>query len=291
MGNTFKPTSTYSNLTRLELEQLRKADFFAGGRALTVGDSAFGSEGVVGKGNLQAEPFDTGAPVLLDDVYTLTPPPEAGRYIETGVAVGDRSSEIVRWFGPTVIFVRGVGQATAANQLTDPTGNFVFVQPGDLVLVQARETGSSSVNRYAVCTVQSVLGQVLTFSRVVAPNSVPSTNLRSALPTIIRFSVPARYSFLLYRGPVQPGRNRRSLPCVRAQPCIMLWGQRRTRSIRTEFSILSLQLHLVLLTETDRMRFTAHRLQASLVKGLVIESCCIRTMVQEPPTSRSPLRA
>ncbi|NDC39886.1 MAG: hypothetical protein EBZ48_17945, partial [Proteobacteria bacterium] len=48
---------------------------------------------------------------------------------------------------------------------------------GDLVLVQARETGSSSVNRYAVCTVQSVLGQVLTFSRVVAPYSAPSTSL------------------------------------------------------------------------------------------------------------------
>ena len=70
MAGSFTSTGSYSNLTRLELEQLRRADFTAGGKALTVGDSALAPEGVVGKGDPAAEPFYTGPTVNLDDDLT-----------------------------------------------------------------------------------------------------------------------------------------------------------------------------------------------------------------------------
>ena len=51
MAGTFTVTgNVYSNLTKLEQEQLRKADFSSGGKALTVGDG----EGTVGVGSLNA---------------------------------------------------------------------------------------------------------------------------------------------------------------------------------------------------------------------------------------------
>jgi hypothetical protein len=88
MAGSFVSTGSYSNLTRLELEQLRKADFFAGSKALTVGDSALPPEGVVGPGNINAEPYLTGPNVLLTDVYSVTPPTQPGPGLTTLTQVG-----------------------------------------------------------------------------------------------------------------------------------------------------------------------------------------------------------
>ena len=103
MAGIFTTTGSYSNLTRLELEQLRKADFFAGGKALTVGDSALLPEGIIGKGDLNAEPYLTGPSVLLDDIYSLTPPVTPGSYLGTLTQVYGTQSDTVTWYGPTNI--------------------------------------------------------------------------------------------------------------------------------------------------------------------------------------------
>jgi hypothetical protein len=103
MANSFTPTAAYSNLTRLELEQLRKADGFAGGKALTVGDSANGAENVVGPGSLTAEPYGTSPSLLLDAVYALTPPTAPGTKLDTLVSIGNTPSELLKWLGPDLI--------------------------------------------------------------------------------------------------------------------------------------------------------------------------------------------
>ncbi len=67
MAGTFSPTGSTSNLTRLELEQLRRGDFFANGKALTVGDDGTVSGGV-GIGSINAEPYGTSFSVAIEDV-------------------------------------------------------------------------------------------------------------------------------------------------------------------------------------------------------------------------------
>ena len=104
MGTTFTSTATYSNLTRLELEQIRRADFWTSSKALTVGDAANGSEGVVGKGDLNAEPFYTGPEMPLDSVFTNTPPTAPGKSLSTLTAVSGVPTESVSWIGPELLY-------------------------------------------------------------------------------------------------------------------------------------------------------------------------------------------
>ena len=176
MATTFTQTATYSNLTRLELESLRKADFFAGGKALTVGDQADGPDGVVGKGSINAEPYATSVSTLLDDVYTLTPPTEPGTEIQTLVQVGNVSAEVLKWIGPDLV-TQGTGVfASAGNVIDDPTNAFAGVQVGDVLLIQSvnePDTGSMNPtgNRFATAVVSVVAANQLTFSKVNAPHA------------------------------------------------------------------------------------------------------------------------
>jgi hypothetical protein len=174
MAASFTPTGSYSNLTRLELEQLRKADFFAGSKALTVGDSALPPEGVVGKGDINAEPYLTGPNVLLDDVYSQTPPTQPGKYIGTLTQTSDLTADTAKWYGPTHIVSGTQGAGTAVNQFTDSTASFIVagVQAGDLLLVRNGPTSSANAN--LVGTISVVGATTLTCTnihRVSAPTN------------------------------------------------------------------------------------------------------------------------
>ena len=175
MASIFQSTGTISNLTRLELEQLRKADSFAAGKALTVGDSALPPEGVVGKGDVNAEPFATAPFTTLADVLPLTPPTNPGPCLITTAQTSDRSAETVQWFGPKRInkgpgFTSDgpTGYATDASHWRDDGAGVDFtrfVQPGDLLLVKAISPGGYD-NDWTVAAVSSVATHVLTVINV-----------------------------------------------------------------------------------------------------------------------------
>lgn len=142
MAGTFTATGSYSNLTRLELEQLRRADYAAGGKALTIGDSGLLPEGTVGKGSVNAEPFYSTPTLTLAEINSLTPPQEPGKYIQQFVSFYGNATVCATWFGPTEVtsqFYTGVtaAQLVAPDQLTDPNASFITngVQPGDVLLV------------------------------------------------------------------------------------------------------------------------------------------------------------
>lgn len=178
MAASFTPTGTYSNLTRLQLEQLRKADFFAGGKGLTIGDSALPTEGVVGPGDITAEPYLTQPSILLDDVYSLTPPQQPGENLLTVSQTSDLASETVKWFGPTRILdglsTGSVTTGGATPVLTDTTQVFTLsVLAGDLVLFKSGQ--GSNQNQYAVATVTAVGTTTLTLGAVNNGFSEPGT--------------------------------------------------------------------------------------------------------------------
>src|SRR5512137_1231324 len=100
MASIFQTTSTYTNLTRIQLEQLRRADASASGKALTVGDAIWTENNPsVGAGNTAAEPFYTRPWVTLEDAVYLTPPPAPGSLLGTVTQLSDLPSESVQWFG------------------------------------------------------------------------------------------------------------------------------------------------------------------------------------------------
>lgn len=167
MAGTFTPTGSYSNLTRLELEQLRKADFFAGGKALTVGDSALAPEGVVGKGDINAEPYSTGPTILLDDVYAITPPQQPGPGLGTLTQLSNVSSETIKWYGPTSVTDGNRGQAIAAGTWQDLSGvNFTLsVLPNDILLVKIGSSGFNQ-NEFVAATVNVVAPTTLTLTHI-----------------------------------------------------------------------------------------------------------------------------
>ena len=173
MAGTYVSTGTYSNLTRLELEQLRRADFEAGGKALTVGDSALPPEGVVGPGNVQAEPFYSGPALNLDDVYSITPPSSPGPGLTTKTTLGALISETVRWWGPTGVYDSYLsGFATAAATWQDNTLpiNFIVlgVQPGDILCIKP-SIGASENNASTVATITVVAANTLTVTDIWNP--------------------------------------------------------------------------------------------------------------------------
>jgi hypothetical protein len=178
MAGTFTTTGSYSNLTRLELEQLRKADFYAGGKALTVGDAGNVSGGV-GAGNLNAEPYFTGPSVLFDEIYSAIVPSRPGLVLGTSAGFTG-AAETVRWYGPTAIVtsINASGRALAINTWNDPTTNFVTagVQPGDILLVRDNaQTAPINRNRYAAATVQTVSTNTLTLTNINNPENTGNT--------------------------------------------------------------------------------------------------------------------
>jgi hypothetical protein len=179
MAGTFTSTGTYSNLTRLELEQLRRADFLTGGKALTVGDSDLPPEGVVGKGDINAEPYLSGLSVLLDDVYGITPPLQPGPGLSTLTQVANVPSETVHWFGPTYIQDGTSGAATATNVWTDTAATPIFtanVQVGDILLIKPKNA-PTDLNTNCVGTVSAVTATSLTLSNINNPTNGATTQL------------------------------------------------------------------------------------------------------------------
>lgn len=175
MAGSFTPTgNVYSNLTRLELEQLRKSDFAVSGRALTVGDG----EGIVGAGSVNAESFLTGPSVALDDVYSQTPPAEPGAGLLSITQVG-LPSETVRWYGPQLIATGVSGVASSGTQWTDSTVGLSFTALGvvanDILLVKDNEDPGSDNNEFAVATISSVAASTLTCTNINAPNAAVKT--------------------------------------------------------------------------------------------------------------------
>jgi hypothetical protein len=165
MAGTFNPTGAYTNLTRLELEELRRSDHSGNQKALTVGDSAYGPENVVGPGNLRAEPYISGAAVTGEDAPSFIPPTTPGTGLGTVTQVGPGASETVKWFGPLPLVSSTTGVCAdgggGGQHLTDNNVDFISsgVQAGDIVLVIAPSDatyGGSTQNKYARATVLSV---------------------------------------------------------------------------------------------------------------------------------------
>jgi hypothetical protein len=165
MAGTFNPTSAYTNLTRMELEELRRSDHQANQKALTVGDSAYGLENIVGPGNLRAEPYYSGAAVTGEDAPSFIPPTTPGTGLGTSTQVGPGASETVKWFGPLPLVSNTTGVCVDAGgggqHLVDNSVDFVSsgVQAGDIVLVIAPSSvtyGGGVQNKYARATVSAV---------------------------------------------------------------------------------------------------------------------------------------
>mgnify|MGYP003403501625 CR=1 FL=1 len=188
MSSTFTTTGSASNLTRLELEQLRKSDAFANGRALTIGDSGLAPEGVVGIGSVTAEPYFSGPQVALADLLSAKVPGQPGigvghdTLFPTTPTLGGGSTATVGdapfWYGPTQIAVGTTGAATAINQWSDAAGEFVLagpgydVQPGDYLVINRRSTVVGDLNDAAVGTVSVVAAGLLTLTDIWNPSNI-----------------------------------------------------------------------------------------------------------------------
>jgi hypothetical protein len=194
MGTSYTTTSTYSNLTRLELEQLRRADFWTGGKALTVGDSAYGAEGVVGKGNVNAEPYYTGPETPLDAVFTNTPPQRPGIGLSTSTQVSGLLSETVSWVGPEYLWDSDIGYVVDIDTWGDDTPGLNFnlwVQVGDILLVKGLSTDGTGANAWAVGSVSWVGTNQLMVDNVVCPNG--------ATPGVLDVSGVGEYNYVVIR--------------------------------------------------------------------------------------------
>lgn len=176
MAGTYTPTGTYSNLTRLELEQLRRGDYTAGGKALTVGDSGLSPEGILGPGNVNAEPFTSAPAVAMSEIVSFDPPAQPGLLLwnDTTVALGtgtlygnisNSRSDSVSWHGPTLIHTHPVfsewytGYFNDANNFQGAATGFVTagVQAGDLLILLSVGTLSGSVHTVTSVTDESNL--------------------------------------------------------------------------------------------------------------------------------------
>ena len=192
MAGSFTPTSSYSNLTRLELEQLRKADFFAGSKALTVGDSGFGVENVVGVGSINAEPYFTGPVVALDDAYSQTPPTVPGAGLLTLTQLAATPSETIRWYGPQLITSGTAGFASTTSRWRDLTPGLNFtvlgVLAGDTVLI--KETTGGDLNSFTAATVASIFApDTLVLSNINNPTNAPVTDLDPTFGTTFQYAI------------------------------------------------------------------------------------------------------
>ncbi len=209
MAGSFTPTGTYSNLSRLEMEQLRKADLTAGGKALTVGDAG-NVAGGVGPGSITAENYATGPSLVLRDVNSITPPvsPGKGLGIITQVAYdvdqypAVNSSNTVTWFGPQVVLSSN-GYAVSGTVFEENEGvNLVTagVQVGDILVLLNNASGGGDQNDYARGTITVVTSTQLTVNQISCPLGASPTAFdfggsvfpyRILRPTVMKlFAVP-----------------------------------------------------------------------------------------------------
>jgi hypothetical protein len=191
MAGTFTSTGAYSNITRLELEQLRRGDFTAGGKALTIGDSALLPEGVVGKGNVNSESFYSNASIMLKEVLSVLPPSKPGDFLQKNLNIYPNGSESAEWYGPTEIsFGAEFDSPTAmtafptASQFQDLAADFITdgVQAGDLILIEMPAQGNkvavvSVVDDLSTLTVTDITGgswaaNTVNWYQIVRPNAV-----------------------------------------------------------------------------------------------------------------------
>jgi len=187
MAGTYTPTgNTYSNLTRLELEQLRKSDFTAGGKGLTIGDA----DGTVGAGSINAEPYFTGPLLTLNDVYSVTLPgfPAKG-LLGGGTTPIGVTSRTVKWYGPTYIATGTTGFASAPAVWTDASANFAGsgVLAGDILLI--KETLGGDSNSFAVATINAVAPTTLGLTGINNPTWVPTTQLDPTIGTNFQYLI------------------------------------------------------------------------------------------------------
>lgn len=167
MSGSFVGTGTISNLTRLELEQLRKADFFAGGRALTRGDSGTAGETFTGIGNILTEPYSTAPTMTMDDVRLKTPPKTPGTGLGYLTNIWPAVSETVRWYGPSLVVDGTIpnssleGSAIGLTQFQVGAGaSLGGVVNGDILMItdQTPTSGGISKNKWASAVITSVSG-------------------------------------------------------------------------------------------------------------------------------------
>lgn len=178
MAGSFTPTGSYTNLSRLELEALRRSDYAEAGRTVTIGDSGLSPESVVGRGSLHNERFLTGPSVLLDDVYGITPPTSPGKTLGTltQAAVGLIASEAVQWYGAGIA-LDSTGHASAGATWED-VGNLGAMNTGDILLVKdITDTAGGVKNIWAVATIDVVTANTVTLTHIVAPSSGDPTQL------------------------------------------------------------------------------------------------------------------
>jgi len=195
MSGAYTPTGTYSNLTRLELEELRRSDFATGRKALTVGDAASGVENIVGRGSLTAEPYTTGPSVRLDDIYPLSAPSQPGPGLLSTTSPGGLSSETVRWWGPTLIYDSfATGYAVAATVWRDDalpsTYPILGVQIGDVLLVKPTPGPMLDQNASSAASISGVAASSL----IVGHIWNPANN-----STSLDFAGGDKYNYLIVR--------------------------------------------------------------------------------------------
>lgn len=191
MAGTFTPTFvTFSNLSRLELEQLRKADFYAGSKALTVGDDGT----TLGAGSINAEPYTTAPSVALADIYSVTPPSQPGLDLGTLAMDSTDPSEAVKWFGPSLVASGGAGTVTGTATFSDTSVNFTTegVLTNDLLVIKLASSGSGTTNLYAVAKVSVVAPTMLTLTNIVNPSHI-------GFPTQLDNTVVATYAYAIVR--------------------------------------------------------------------------------------------
>jgi hypothetical protein len=173
MAGTFTATGSYSNLTRKELEQLRRADFAAGGKALTIGDSGLLPEGVVGVGSVNAEPYQTLPSLFLQDVNSVAPSGlplyDLSRLNQVADVPSPGPAEVAKWYGPSETPVR-TGQQGFASDTThwdDLQADFIAagVNYGDLLIIHASETAALT-NGNAVAFISGVSTTRLTLTSI-----------------------------------------------------------------------------------------------------------------------------
>lgn len=209
MSSAFEPTGTATNLTRLEMEQVRKADAFANGKALTVGDSGLAPEGVVGVGSVNAEPYYSGPQASVDDLLSAAVPGSPGEgighttFFPTTPTLGGGSTNTAlagpTWYGPTQIGSGTTGFASSATQWTDAAGQFVLgapgydVQVGDYLVVNKKVTAGTDLNDSCVATITNVTATVLTVDTINNPtNTGLETDLDSTVGDFYSYSIIRR---------------------------------------------------------------------------------------------------
>ena len=215
MPATYLPVGTFSNLTRLQLEQLRRGDYTAGGKALTIGDSGLLPEGVVGPGAVNAEPFYTTPTLTLSEVRSITPPTRPGQLLikQTYFYPAGLGGS---WVGPTLMgAISGSTTTTTAGAiLTDTTAGFIVggIQAGDLVLIHISTGGGDN---FAVGVVSVVGVTTLTCTGIMVAGAPAATFVGT---TVTHYSVvrPTAVQLFAVPGSGPLGQEQTFLCCTPA---------------------------------------------------------------------------